>query len=285
MAASAIAGTAGNSTQSAADVRTFQFSGYTIEIEHTEGTSLIGQDLLTVRRAGALIYRLSDARIQFATAEDPDADLPEALPISTEAPQDIVVQSFSGGAHCCYTVEILSLGDKFEASPPLDIDSAGVSLFKLPHDNSYGLETTDGTFSYWWTSFADSPQPELVLRYDRASRRFRFVRELMRKPPLTRDQLDASAEQIRSDNLGWSAAGDLVNPDYVRAVIELVYTGDFAGARVLAFKGWPNGKPGLNKFVKDLYACALPSSQWWFEVAKLNGIKPYPKSAGCKWDS
>jgi|SRR5579871_6746151 len=282
LVALAIAGTLGNSTQSAADARKFHLGDYTAEVERTEGNSFFEQDLFTVRRAGTLIYALTAAHIKFATVKDPDADLPEALPVGTQNPEDIVVQSFSGGAHCCFTIEILSLGDAFDASPPLDTQSSGASLFKIPQDNSYGLETADGTFSYWWTPFATSPQPLLFLRYDRASREFRLMPELMRKPPLARDVLDRSAEQIRSDTQGWNAAQGWINSDYVRAVIGRIYSGDFAGARVMVFEGWPDWKPGLQKFVEDLYGCALPSSHWWFAVAQLNGIKPYPKSSACK---
>ena len=81
----------------------------------------------------------------------------------------------------------------------------------------------------------------------------------MRKPTLSRKLLQESAQKLREDTQAWRDAGNSPAPDYLRAVLGLIYTGDCDGAREFAFAAWPDWKPGLNEFVQDFFSCALPS--------------------------
>ena len=270
------------SADSGAAQRTLRLGGYALSVEPVAGAGGMGEELLTIRKDGRLSYAETGARIQFSTPDEPLADLPEMLPITGDGARDIVVQSYSGGAHCCFTVTIVTLADSLTSSRPLDTQSAGARLFKLPQGGRYGIETAEGTFDYWRSPFVASPKPRLFLRYDAASGRYRLVPTLMRKPAPSRAVLDATAKQLRDDPEAWAGAPEWVNPAYLRAVIDLVYGGNLEAAHVLAAEAWPDSRPDRDAFLRDLFSCRLPSSPWWSDIAALDGIKPYGPAPDCR---
>ena len=263
--------------------RTVKLAGFTIAIERTvTGDAMMGEDLLTIRKGGRLYHAETGAHIQFSTPKEPLADLPALVAVTGKAALDIVVQSYSGGAHCCFTVTVVTLAEPFAATDGLDTQSAGAKLFKLPDGGGYGLQTAESAFDYWRTSYVDSPEPTLYLRYDADAYGYKFVPSLMRKPAPTVEALTKLGRQFHDDAEAWKVGPDLVNPAYLRAVVELIYQGNLESAHKLAAAGWPDGRPGREGFTDDLFSCVLPSSQWWPEVAALNGIEPYEQASDCK---
>jgi len=263
--------------------RTVKLGGFTVAIERTvTGDAMMGEDLLTIRKGGRLYHAETGAHIQFSTPKEPLADLPVLVAVTGKAARDIVVQSYSGGAHCCFTVTVMTLGETFAVTAALDTQSAGAKLFKLPGGGGYGLQTAEGLFDYWRTSYAEAPQPPLYLRYDAASYGYKFVPSLMRKPAPAAGDLDKMGKQFHDDAEAWKVGPDLVNPAYLRAVVALIYDGNLASARTLAAAGWPDDRPGKDDFLKDLFSCVLPSGAWWEEVAALNGVEAYEQAPDCK---
>ena len=209
------------------------------------------------------------------------ADAPDLVAITSTAARDLVIEAFSGGAHCCFSIEVATLGDKFAVSPALDLRDAGAALFKLPDGGLYGFRSADETYAYRWTSFASSPSPEILLRYD-PDKGFTVATDLMRKPKRTSGELQQLAAKMRNDAEAWKAEKDSPAAEYLQAVLDLVYSGDLKGAETYAKAAWPAGRPGREDFIDDLNQCALPASPWWTPVAALNGIKPYLVAEDCK---
>ncbi len=261
--------------------RTWKFNDYTITVERTSGGGIFDQDLLTIRRSGKLIHAEIAQHVEFISPAAGESQLPELESITSPTPRDIVIESYSGGAHCCFSIEVATLADQFDLSAPLVLRDVSAALIKLPQGEVYGFRSADQSYAYRWTGFAESPSPEIVLRYDQ-KRGFTVAIDLMRKPKLPREPLQTTAQKMRDDTETWKNAGDSPPADYLRAVMGLVYAGDEDGARQFAFAAWPDWKPGLEKFVSDLYGCALPSGPWWAAIAELNGIKPYVKSEQCR---
>ncbi len=263
-----------------APARVWKFGDYTMTVERTAGSDMFDQDLLTIRKAGNLVHAEVAAHINFVTPAIGEAELPEAVPISMAAGKDIVIQSFSGGAHCCFSIVVATLAERFHASFPLDLRDAGAALFKLPESELYGLRSADEAYAYRWTSFVSSPSPEILLRYD-LEKGFTAAIDLMHKPSLAPDLLRQMAQKMGKDVKAWKEAGDSPTAEYLKTVMDLIYAGDQAGAREYAAAAWPDWKPGRSDFVNDLYSCALPASPWWNDVGALNGIKPYEKGKDC----
>jgi hypothetical protein len=273
----------GASTASADDapLKTWTFGSDVLSIEHIPGYESFDQDLLTIRRSGKLIHAEVAPHFGFTTSPDGEADEPMLVAITSDAGKDLVIEAFSGGAHCCFSIQIVTLSDAVHVSPSLDLRDAGAALFKLPNSPRYGIRSADETFAYRWTSFASSPAPQILLRYD-VDKGFTMATDLMRKPKMSAGELQKAAAKMRADSAAWKAEGDSPTAEYLGAVLDMIYAGDLKGAQVYAKAAWPDWKKGRNDFIDDLDQCALPASPWWTSVAELNGIKPYDAGKDCQ---
>ena len=263
-----------------APLRSWAFGEDMVSIEKFSGGEGFDQDLLTIRRSGTLVHAEIAPHVDFIASDQGSADAPKLVPITSAAAKDLVIETFSGGAHCCFSIEIATLGDSVRVSAPLDTHDAGAALFKLPEGGLMGLRSADMAYAYRWTSFADSPAPELLLRYD-VDKGFTFADDLMKKPAPVAERLKQMADTMRGDP-GWKNGSP--PRDYLQAILDLVYSGNLKSAQVYAAKAWPQAVSGRQEFIDDLNQCALPSSAWWSGVAAMNGIKPYEAAKTCQSD-
>jgi hypothetical protein len=89
---------------------------------------------------------------------------------------DLVVSTWSGGMHCCYSTHAYSVGRK--AKPLLSIDSGqcGAGEFNdLDHDGSIEFLTCDASWDNRYCGFAQSPFPTVVYAYDARRHSFRIA--------------------------------------------------------------------------------------------------------------
>jgi hypothetical protein len=263
-------------------LRSWTFDDDVVSIEKIAGGDGLGQDLLTIRRSGILIHAEIAPHIDFITSDQGAADTPKLVPITSAAARDLVIETFSGGAHCCFSIEVATLGDPFHISEPLDVRDAGAATFALPGNSLLGLRSADEAYAYRWTSFAASPAPELLLRYD-TGKGFSLAADLMKKPPPSAEKLQQMMAAMRAD-AGWKDSAGSPPTAYLQAVLDLIYSGNLKTAQRYAAKAWPETVTGRQDFIDDLNQCALPSSPWWTSVAALNGIKPYDPAKDCKSD-
>jgi hypothetical protein len=77
---------------------------------------------------------------------------------------DLVVQGYSGGAHCCYTYRIVGL----TRGLPLirEIHNQVPIVFKTGDDGKVELDTGDGVFDYFLVPHANAVIPQLFLRLE-----------------------------------------------------------------------------------------------------------------------
>src|SRR5579863_264940 len=78
----------------------------------------------------------------------------------------LVLEGYSGGAHCCYTYEIVSLGDTPVILRPIQNESP-FFFFKDPASKQFRILTSDGAFDYFdGMCHACTPFPRVVLQVD-----------------------------------------------------------------------------------------------------------------------
>jgi hypothetical protein len=113
------------------------------------------------------LARLVDARkrMVFSTAEW-DAQLVwKGQDLNGDSVPDIVLEGYSGGAHCCWTYYIIALGPKpgilreFENERPADFLVDGKS-------GKVEIHTLDGAFDYFESSHGSSPFPDVYFRVE-----------------------------------------------------------------------------------------------------------------------
>ncbi len=123
-----------------------------------EGPDISPFHVLEVRLNGETVWHIEDAylRIDPLTGRD----------ITGEGNPDLVVFTYSGGAHCCTRVYVVDLGPEvrvFQAG----IDSNCVGEFRdLEGDSVPEYLTCDDTFAYAYCPFVCSPMPRVIMRYE-----------------------------------------------------------------------------------------------------------------------
>jgi hypothetical protein len=86
--------------------------------------------------------------------------------VNGDGQPDAVFEEYGGGAHCCWTYWVVSLGD-----PPKVVrqiyNQRGVGFTKHAHGGKVTIETLDGSFDYFDAlSHADAPFPAVYLRLE-----------------------------------------------------------------------------------------------------------------------
>lgn len=180
------------------------------------------------------------------------------LDLEHDGQPDVVLDLFTGGAHCCSVEQVLSFdpGIGTYVVSEHDFGDPGARIEDLGHNGRYEFLTADDTFAYAFTDFAASGFPIKILAF--AQRRFTNVTrqypKLIAKDAAT--YLEAFKHHLdNGDGLiaAWAADEDnLGHPRLVAsALAKYLKAGDLRGAN------YPSGKKfitALNKLLhKDGY--------------------------------
>jgi len=172
---------------------------------------------------------------------------------------DLIVSTYSGGAHCCLGFRVVSL----TPAPMLvaEIDAQNGGDFFRAVDGVIEYRGVDWTYAYWNSSFVASPRPGLVLRWNDG--RFAVDAPAMLKPLPPEAELAAAAEEIRRALVSTSEAVDIPPPERLGALmLELMYTGHEARAWALLDEAWPGDVPGKDVFAYELRHLMSQSAYW-----------------------
>lgn len=134
----------------------------------------------------------------------------------------------------------------------------------------------DWTFAYWKTSFAGSPAPKVILRFDKDS--VTLAADLMRKPAVPWLELVGKASAVLRnpywDNFKVNPDGTTGNPDGMSGnpppqlwamMLDLIYSGQWRQAFEFLDLSWPRGLPGKSEFEHEFLA-ELQTSPYWTPV-------------------
>ena len=120
----------------------------------------------------------------FAASGKRDAPL-QVVDLDADGEPEVLVDAYTGGAHCCAQTEILRFNATTYAPFETSWGNIGYDLEDLDGDGRPEFVTADDAFSYAFSSYAGSFHPPLVLDYDvTAKGSFRDVTR--RFPALTR---------------------------------------------------------------------------------------------------
>jgi len=211
-------------------------------------------------------------------------------PDSAPAPQ-LVIGSYSGGAHCCFAYDIVSLGKSF-AADAIDSADSPISLMGLGDGDTPDITYSDMAFAYWNTSFAQSPAGQVRLTWDKD--RYRLVDAGAGTQPQPSDAVLAAWQaemtaaikalpspyvSIADQNNG--KEGPQLDPVIWSHLIDLIYAGYAEMAVDLFNKAWPNEIPGKDVFWKDFVTQMQQGSVLWVPWKLGNVLKPeLPKTPG-----
>lgn len=222
---------------------------------------------LVVMKGDKVVWDIVDYRVRVLDADS--LGMPRDL--TGDKLPDAVVETFSGGAHCCVTQYVLSLGYNFEESGVIDHPGKWTDR---DDDGLWEISAGDLTFDYWKLPHSDSPLPAVVLEASRTG--FHAVPELMRtREPGASDVLAMLRES--RDGQAWKdydvlPEGEFMPPSQAalhRHLVELIYTGHAKLGLELLDTGWPPFIHGKEKYLADLRS-QLQKSPYWSALAELN---------------
>jgi hypothetical protein len=126
---------------------------------------------LEVLHAGKVVFRREGEEAQYTLGQagDPGENIPtiaNGTDVTGRGVPDMIVTSWSGGAHCCFTHMVFELEPTFRLLATLnDADDDLAHFDRLGADKHYFYFTADWTFAYWPDCFACSPSSAVILRY------------------------------------------------------------------------------------------------------------------------
>jgi hypothetical protein len=88
------------------------------------------------------------------------------LDINKDGKKEIMIDEFTGGAHCCHIIAIYGLDSAATKIFDYDGEHSHLYVSDIDNDSLYELVSTDCSFAYWQTCYAESPRPGLIWRWD-----------------------------------------------------------------------------------------------------------------------
>ena len=112
----------------------------------------------TVSRDGQVLLELEEWNVNISP--DTGRDL------TGDGDPDAVLWTYSGGAHCCFSTHVYSLGAEITRIFVSQPSNCGGEFQDLDADEVAEFVTCDDSFAYAFCAYAGSPMPEVVLSYE-----------------------------------------------------------------------------------------------------------------------
>jgi hypothetical protein len=181
---------------------------------------------------------------------------------------NLILVEWTGGAHCCFIFRVFQLDQNIREVAALDVRDAEKSYFAdLDHDGIYEFVTNDYTFAYWHSSFAGSPAPCVILRFN--GLRYEPALDLMRKA--------TPAASVTRQMIRGIGGGSYPSPSFWGNMLDLIYGGHPDLAWKLVSGRWPQGFVPREEFLREF--CGQLANSPYFEA-----LRPTLANAPCMFD-
>jgi hypothetical protein len=129
---------------------------YAIRRWHNPAENSSYGDMLTIAAVGQSLTVIEDFwSLNDLTGTD----------ITGEGEPDLVVERFTGGAHCCGSTLVYNLGPNLTLVMETPLSNCSGSFQELNGDGTLEFVTCDDLFAYTYCCFAGSPMVTVVLQY------------------------------------------------------------------------------------------------------------------------
>ena len=192
----------------------------------------------------------------------------------------IIVSEYSGGAHCCYSLYIISMDMQCKVLAEFSGGSNEVKIEKLFTEAlNYRIKLSD-EYSYDFGSFSTSPHPQVILHFNKDM--YHVAIDEMRAPPLTSQELEKIIVDIKAQNYSnFKYKSPKIeayqsNNEYfaktLKVIFDLIYCGQSSQARELIDRTWPSDAASKLLFISDIQEI-LRKRDYYEALVELN--KPY----------
>jgi len=220
---------------------------------------------------GKLVYRLAaDEVLTYRLGQPTDPVnkiplVPNGSDLTGNGRPDMMVTSWSGGAHCCFTHYIFELEPKLRLIATIDDGDTDLGHFEdLDHNGRYFYLTYE-IWSYWPASFAGSVSHKVILKWEK--NRFRLDLERMKYPVPSPEQWKNALKDVDDVADDRPSLGVLWD-----TVLDLIYTGHSELAWKFVEEVNPNALKGNNPSLGD-FCSMLKISEYWPDLKPtLRGV-------------
>jgi hypothetical protein len=128
---------------------------------------------LRIDRAGTTVF---DEAVDIPTCQEPycvpagaleDSDTVRVRDLDADGEPEVLVDVFTGGAHCCFATEILRFDGSSYRARSRNWEDSGYRLADLDDDGRPEFSTSDARFADVFASFAESAFPIRVLAWSK----------------------------------------------------------------------------------------------------------------------
>jgi hypothetical protein len=225
-------------------------------------TNAIGTDVFHLYRSGELVRQADDVVRLWMTSPEPGTD------VNADGVPDLVLHGWSGGAHCCHTAWVFSLGDECELLAEVAGEHSEVEIRQADDDPALELVVRDWALAYWPFDFAGSASVEVVLDWDGRTLRpsaaltaaaidlpagpmADSIADLNAALDATLDAtLDAMARQFAADP-SWADTGYDAICGIFATALRLVYAGQPNRAASFIANAWGGDRAALTRLTME----------------------------------
>lgn len=231
-----------------------------------------GTACLLVLRNREIILRYTNGNDgEYLIGQHPDPkrywdvpEIPDGTDITGEGYPNMIVSSYSGGAHCCLSTYIFRLEPTFKLIATLDAQDSWPAYFAdLDHNHHYFWFARDWTFAYWPSSFAGSPSAPVILQFEtnRKGGKYHLALQKMHRPAPSSNEW----AKEKNDARAMFASGGLdisSGPTLWNSILNLIYSGHSELAWKFFSQTWPSKLSGKDEWLGN-FCSVLMSSPYW----------------------
>ncbi len=191
---------------------------------------------------------------------------------------DVVVESYSGGAHCCTSVHVFDPANGFHHLFSFTLGNTGFVFIDPDGDGHWELLVRDNIFSYWAAAFVYTPFPAAVLRY--RDETLEVATDVMKRPlaellaesrcgdaPCTIELVADVLRDGATSTEDWNVYED---QDFLGLILDYIYAGQAGAAWEVLDRAWPLDEASKVVFRTSLLRQLL-KSPYWGALVEMNG--------------
>jgi hypothetical protein len=239
-----------------------------------------GDACLQVLRDGRVIFRrtLGNDGSYFLGQQSDEygPSIPNGKDITGRGNPNMLVSLYTGGAHCCSLYYVFEVEPHLKLIATLDAGSGDRSRFQLL-DGKYYFAGADWTFSYWRSSFADSPAPRVIVGFidDPNGGGYHLALDKMNKPEPTPEEWKKALSEARGAFGESNPFSDGIGSQLWGYMLDFIYEGHSDLAWKLFNESWPARRKGRDKFLSD-FCSQLKTSPYWPDLKTIIPDPPQP---------
>ncbi len=197
--------------------------------------------------------------------------MPMGQDITADGIPDLVITTWTGGAHCCTTYYVFELGDTFHLLGLIDAGDYDSTLKDLDQDGNWEFLLHDWVIEpcLFWACCC-GPDPYVIVHYRDGG--YHLVPGLMRKPAPTAGEMDQLALKFAGPTVRRPLEG---NAEFWDVVMDLIYSGHVELVDPFLERVWPQDKARRDDFRTNILR-TISHSLYWSEIRALSAEWPWP---------